>query len=318
MYIGNICIDNGVFLAPMAGITDSVFRKIAKQYGCVVVYTEMVSSRGILNMQKRTLELLEFTDAERPIGAQIFGTEPDVMGESARYIEQLGFDFIDINMGCPAPKITKRGAGAYLLNDLKKCESIFKEIVKSTSLPVTVKTRAGWKRNSTVAPELAKIAENCGLAAFTLHPRYGVDSFKNTADLEIIRETQDKVSIPVIGNGDIASEEDAKTMFEKTKCKAIMVGRAILGNPWKIKQIHGYFDKTCDYIAPGKKEILTILLQHTKMTIGKYGEKRGLKKMRKHFVWYIKSFPHAKKLKMELLRIDSYDEIVELINPMIV
>lgn len=301
--IGNVEIENNVFLAPMAGITDRPFRIICKEYGAGLVCTEMVSSKGLFYKDSKTDLLLNMKDEKRPISVQIFGNDIEAMKCAAEYVSNFA-DIIDINMGCPAPKVVKNGDGSKLLLNLDLVENIVSEVVKSSKVPVTVKIRKGWDSNNIVAVEAAKRIEKAGASAITIHGRTRDEFYSGVADWDIIKQVKKSVNIPVIGNGDIKSKEDAIKMFEYTGVDGIMVGRASLGNPWIFKEIIS--NKKIDI---SNKEKLDVILKHISLEIEEKGETTAVKEMRKHISWYIKNCKDASKFRDVVNRIDNREEL---------
>lgn len=301
--IGNVEIENNVFLAPMAGITDRPFRIICKEYGAGLVCTEMVSSKGLFYKDSKTDLLLNMKDEKRPISVQIFGNDIEAMKCAAEYVSNFA-DIIDINMGCPAPKVVKNGDGSKLLLNLDLVENIVSEVVKSSKVPVTVKIRKGWDSNNIVAVEAAKRIEKAGASAITIHGRTRDEFYSGVADWDIIKQVKKSVNIPVIGNGDIKSKEDAIKMFEYTGVDGIMVGRASLGKPWIFKEIIS--NKKIDI---SNKEKLDVILKHISLEIEEKGETTAVKEMRKHISWYIKNCKDASKFRDVVNRIDNREEL---------
>lgn len=306
--IGNVELKNNVLLAPMAGITDRAFRLVCEEFGPGLVCTEMVSSKGIYYNDNKTDLLLNMKDENRPIAAQIFGSDVKAMKYAAEYISDFA-DIIDINMGCPAPKVVKNGDGSKLLLDLPLVEEIVTEVVKSSKVPVTVKIRKGWDNNNVVAVEAAKIIERAGAAAITIHGRTRDEFYSGNADWDIIKEVKQSVGIPVIGNGDIKSREDAERMFQYTGVDGIMVGRAALGNPWIFKEI---IEGTNNDIS--NQEKLRVILKHIALEVEEKGELTAVREMRKHISWYIKNYKDASKFRDAVNRIDNRDELESCIK----
>jgi len=303
MNIGKLKITNPVFLAPMAGVTDYSFRILCKEQGAGMVYSEFVSAHGIIRKNEKTLNMIHFTEFERPIGIQIFGDDPKVMGQAARLVVDIfSPDLIDINYGCPVPKVTKKGAGSAALRDLCLMDESTIAVVEAVpEVPVTVKMRAGWDAKSIVIPEAGPRLEAHGVQAIALHPRTTKQSYKGLSDWNLIKLLKESVSIPVIGNGDIHGPEDARRMFDETGCDAVMVGRAALGNPWIFKQLSTYLKKGTLPGDPEIRERLQTCARHFILLVESRGPIIGANMMRKHFGWYIKSFPGAAALRQELV-----------------
>jgi len=301
--IGNLSIHTPIFLAPMAGVTDYSFRIICKEHGAGIVYSEFVSAHGIIRKNEKTLDMIKFTDEERPIGIQIFGDEPEVMANAARFVaDQFKPDIIDINYGCPVPKVTKRGAGSAALKDLSLMEEITSAVVESIpQLPVTVKMRAGWDSQSIIVEKAGNKLEKAGVKAITLHPRTTKQYFTGKADWSLIKILKEAVSIPVVGNGDVGTADDVKRMFEETGCDAVMIGRAALGNPWIFGEIKSIFEKTAFPSSPLVEDRISMCRRHLNLLVENRGERVGLNLMRKHFGWYIKNFPGAGEFRKELV-----------------
>ena len=312
--IGNLLINNPIFLAPMAGVTDRPFRLICKKKGAGMMYTEFVSANGIIRENKKTLDMIKFSDIERPLGVQIFGDEADIIGKSAKLIsERFNPDIIDINFGCPVPKVANKGAGSGALKDKNLMKDIVKEVIKNSSdIPVTVKMRAGWDSNSIISTEAGLMLESLGVQAITLHPRTRSQSFKGNADWELIRELKETVNIPVIGNGDIKDPEDAIKMFNETNCDAIMVARAVLGNPWILESIfnklYGLEDKPVTV-----SDRINICKEHFSLLLEDKNEQVCINYTKKHFNWYLKGFSGASKLRRKFMKVKSTEEISNLL-----
>ena len=313
--IGNVELNNNVFLAPMAGISDMPFRILCKEKGAGLVYTEMVSSKGMHYDDTKTKKLTEISEKERPVAVQIFGNDPEILGEAAKALSQEA-DIIDINMGCPAPKVVKNNEGSKLLLDLDLIDRITKEVVKNSSVPVTIKIRKGWDDDHIVAVEVAKIAEKNGVSAITVHGRTRQEFFSGKVDYEIIRKVKEAVSIPVIGNGDIVDINSAKEMFDKTNCDGIMIARGSNGNPWIFDEIISYLKDGIIKDRPTRQEIKDIILRHLNMLTEYSGEKKGILEIRKHISWYIKGMPNASEYRKELFQIEDLDNLVRKINEM--
>lgn len=316
MKIGNINIENGLVLAPMAGVTDYPFRKICREMGCGLLYTEMVSAKAILYKNKNTEPLLETDESEHPIAVQIFGSDPDIMGDMAKKLEEeREFDIIDVNMGCPVPKIVNNHEGSALMREPQIVKQILKNIVSKVTRPVTIKIRKGFDDAHVNAVEIAKIAEDCGVSAVAVHGRTREQYYSGKADYGIIADVKKNVSIPVIGNGDISGADDAKRMYEETGCDGIMIGRAARGNPWIFKEISSYIKegKVCE--PPDMEQIKAMILRHAAMLIECKGEYTGIREMRKHVAWYTAGMPHSSTLRNKVNELKSYEELKRLIQP---
>lgn len=314
--IGNIEIKNKIVLAPMAGISNSSFRRIIKEFGCGLIYAEMVSDKAITYGNEKTIKMLYMTEYERPISQQIFGYDVESFKTAAKFIyENMKPDIIDINMGCPVPKVALRAqAGSALLKDPEKVKEIVSAVVKSVPIPVTVKIRSGWDSKNINAVEIAKICEEAGAKAIAIHGRTRSQGYSGTVDLNIIKEVKRNVKIPVIGNGDIKSCYDAKYMLEYTGCDAVMIGRGVLGNPWLIKECVDYLEKGIEPKEVTIKEKILMIKKHLDLLNEQKGEKLACLEMRSHFAWYLKGLPNVNKTKIQLQQATNVEEILAILN----
>lgn len=316
--IGNVELENNILLAPMAGITDLPFRKIAKKYGAGLVYTEMVSAKAIFHNDEKTKKLLNMKNEKRPVAVQIFGSDVESMVYSAKYVEPIA-DIIDINMGCPAPKVVKNGDGSKLLLNLGLAGKIVKAVVEAVQKPVTVKLRKGWNNSNIVAVEAAKRFEKAGAKAITIHGRTREEYYSGECDLEIIKQVKQAVKIPVIGNGDIKDVKSAIKMFEYTGVDGIMIGRATLGNPWIFQTIinelkEGTKKGQTTFGPPSNQERLNTILEHLDLMIQEKGEYIAIREMRKHISGYTKNLPNSSKFREEMNKIEDKDELIKYIS----
>lgn len=312
--IGDVVLDNRLILAPMAGVTDQPYRLICREQGCALVVTEMVSAKAILYRNKNTNALLAVSEKERPAAVQLFGSDPEILGRIAAQVEEGPCDMIDLNLGCPVPKIVNNGEGSALMKDLKKAEKIFASVVKHTKKPVTVKFRKGFNDSQVNAVELARIAEGCGVSAVAVHGRTREQYYSGKADWGIIRQVKEAVRIPVIGNGDVFAPQDVKRMLEETGCDGVMIGRGAKGNPWIFSQSLHYLKTGQVPPKPGIKEIREMILRHGKLLAEFKGERTAMQEMRKHIAWYTAGLPHSSALRNEINQIDHLDGMLELLE----
>lgn len=314
--IGNVLLENNLILAPMAGVTDLPFRLLCKEQGAGLICTEMVSAKAIYFKNKNTESLMEIDERERPVSLQLFGSEPDLMAEIAKQIEPRNFDILDINMGCPVPKVVNNGEGSALMKNPKLVHKIVSKVSKAIQKPVTVKIRKGFTEDSVNAVEIAKILEDAGAAAVAVHGRTREQYYSGQADWEIIRKVKEAVSIPVIGNGDVDSPQKAEALVKETGCDGIMIGRAVQGNPWLFSRILHY-QQTGELLpGPGMEEIKEMILRHAKMQLEYKGNYTGMREMRKHVAWYTTGMPHSASVRRMVNEVESYEQLEELVSRM--
>ncbi len=314
MQIGNVKLQNPVIAAPMAGVTDKAFRKIVKSYGCSLVFTEMISSKAILHKNKKTKDLLDITGEEAPIGVQVFGNEADEIVAAAKVIEKIGADIIDINMGCPTPKIVKNNEGAALMLDPDRAADIIKQVVEAVFVPVTVKIRKGWDQKHINCIEIAQIAEKAGASAVTIHGRTREQFYSGKADWEIIKKAVNSVNIPIIGNGDVFSGEDAINMLDFTGCQGVMIARGAMGNPWVFKEAVNYINGLREKEIPTPFQKIETARKQLRLAVKYKSEKVAVKEMRKHIAWYIKGLKNASRIRDNINRMETLKDMETLLE----
>ena len=312
--IGDVTLPNNLILAPMAGVTDLPFRLLCKEQGAGLLCMEMISAKAILYKNKNTQSLLAIDEREKPVSLQLFGSDPDIMAQIAKEIEDRPYDILDINMGCPVPKIVNNGEGSALMKNPKLVGEIIEKVVKATKKPVTVKFRKGFDDEHINAVEIAKIAESSGAAAVAVHGRTREQYYSGKADWDIIRQVKEAVSIPVIGNGDLLTAEDVIAMKEQTNCDGFMIARGAQGNPWIFKQILHYFETGEHLAKPSLEEVADMILRHGKMMIDFKGEYTGVREMRKHAAWYTAGYHNSSKLRVKFNSVESYEDMQELLD----
>ena len=312
--IGTVTLDNNVILAPMAGVTDLPFRLLCREQGCGMVVTEMVSAKAILYKNKNTKELLTVRPEERPAAVQLFGSDPEIMAEIAAQIEDGPYDVIDVNMGCPVPKIVNNGEGSALMKDPKRAEAVLSAMVRAVKKPVTVKFRKGFNDESVNAVEFAKMAESCGVAAVAVHGRTREQYYSGKADWDIIRRVKEAVKIPVIGNGDVFTPEDAGRLLEETGCDGIMVARGAKGNPWIFHRINHYLETREALPGPSVQEIREMILRHSRMLVDYKGERVAMREMRSHMAWYTSGLAHSASIRREINGVETMEGLIDLLD----
>lgn len=314
--IGDVEIDNPFVLAPMAGVTDLPFRKLCKEQGAGLICMEMVSAKAISFHNKNTEALMEIDKCENPVSMQLFGSEPELMARVAAEIEERPFDILDINMGCPVPKVVNNGEGSALLKNPELIVKIVKSVSSAIKKPLTVKVRIGFENEPVDIVEIAKRVEDAGAAAIAVHGRTRQQYYSGTADWDAIRRVKEAVSIPVIGNGDVDSPEKAETLMKETGCDGVMIGRAVRGNPWLFRELNHYFETGEKLPRPSVEEVREMILRHARMQIDLKGEFTGIREMRKHVAWYTVGMRHSAALRRETNLVSSYEELEKLLGRM--
>lgn len=312
--IGNVELENRYILGPMAGVTDLPFRLLCREQGAGLLCMEMVSAKAILYNNRNTEALLALHPQEKPVSLQLFGSDPKIMSEMAKRIEERPFDILDINMGCPVPKVVKNGEGSALMKNPKLVFEIVSAMVKAVKKPVTVKIRKGFDDTCINAPQIARIIEEAGAAAVAVHGRTREQYYSGKADWDIIRQVKEAVSIPVIGNGDVTSPQKAEEMFEKTGCDGVMIARGAQGNPWIFSEMRAYEESGEMPPRPGKDEVREMMLRHARLQIEYKGDYLGIREMRKHVAWYTKGLPNAARLRARINSTESYEELQNLLT----
>ena len=314
--IGNVEIKNQIVLAPMAGISNTAYRQIIKEMGAGLIFAEMVSDKALVYGSEKTFDLLKMNDMERPIAQQIFGSDVDSFVKAAKLVEDaMHPDIIDINMGCPLPKVAiKSQAGSALLKSPDKIKEIVSAVVKAVSVPVTVKIRSGWDEKSINAVEVAKVIEEAGASAITVHGRTRAQGYSGNADWNIIKQVKETVKIPVIGNGDVTSAEKSKEMLDYTGCDAVMIGRGVLGNPWLINECVTYLESGVIPSRPSSKEKIEMLKRHYKLLVESTSEKQAILEIRTHALWYIKGMPKSAYIKNEICKTKNSEDLFKILD----
>ena len=311
--IKDLELENNLILAPMAGVTDLPFRKICKEFGPGLVCTEMVSSKAIYHDDTKTKLLMNIDGEKRPISMQIFGSDEETMSYASKYVSKIA-DIVDINMGCPAPKVVKNGDGSKLLLDIKKAEKVIKAVVKNSTKPVTLKIRKGWDCNNIVAIEFAQMAEKAGVSAITIHGRTRTEMYSGKVDIGIIKKVKESVKIPVIGNGDIVDEESALKMFEYTGVDGIMIGRGTFGNPWIFERIKYYLETGEKLPLVTNEEKLRVIKKQIQLELDNKPEVTAIREMRKHIAWYTKNMPNSSEFRCEINKIEDKEQLMEIVE----
>jgi len=311
--IGNLKLDNVTVLAPLAGITNLPMRLMAKEAGCALVCSEMISANGLVYQSKKTQRILESTPEEKPLSVQIFGADPEIMAAAARIVADSGADILDINFGCSVRKILKSGSGAALMKSPRRAQAVLESVRAAIQIPLTIKIRTGWQKNGQDARDIAEIAENSGVDAIAIHPRLATQAFKGCADWDVIAEIKSRVSIPVIGNGDVTTAHDALRMLKHTNCDAVMVGRAAIGNPWIFSQISALM-ATGDFNEPDRVARFNMMKRYLRTSVAYLGEMHACYMMRSRLAWFVKGMPHAKYFRESIKLISTEAQALDLIE----
>ncbi|MDD3339679.1 MAG: tRNA dihydrouridine synthase DusB [Lachnospiraceae bacterium] len=314
LQIGNVSLDNPLVLAPMAGVTDLPFRLLCKEQGVGLICMEMVSAKAIQFHNKNTFKLLEIDPRENPVSLQLFGSDGDIISEVAKSIEERPFDILDLNMGCPVPKVVNNGEGSALMKDPKRVGDIVRKTARAIQKPVTVKIRRGFNEDCVNAVEIAKIVEDAGAAAIAVHGRTREQYYSGHADWDIIRQVKEAVSIPVIGNGDVDSGRSAARLMRETGCDGVMIGRACRGNPWIFAQAAHYLETGAELPKPSREAVKEMMLRHARLQLEVKGDYTGIREMRKHIAWYTSGFPHSAKLRGHVNEIESFEDLEEVLE----
>ena len=309
--IGDVILDNNVILAPMAGVTDLPFRLLCREQGAGLVCMEMVSAKAIFYNNKNTEELLEIHPEEKPVSLQLFGSDPQIVADMAKRIEERPFAILDFNMGCPVPKVVNNGEGSALMRDQKLAEKLLTGLVKAVKKPVTVKIRKGFDEGHCNAVEIAKIAESCGVAAVMVHGRTREQYYSGRADWECIRRVKEAVSIPVVGNGDVDNPQAARDMLEQTGCDGVMIGRAAQGNPWIFREVTGFLESGVLIPRPDSGEKRELILRHARLQMEAKGEYTAVREMRKHLAWYTAGMPHSARFRQTINTMETMQELFD-------
>jgi len=312
--IGNVTLNNNVVLAPMAGVTDLPFRLLCKEQGAGLICMEMVSAKAIYYNNKNTEDLMEIHPQEMPVSLQFFGSDPDIMSEMAKRVEERPFAFLDVNMGCPVPKVVNNGEGSALMKNPKLVEAILTKMVKAIEKPVTVKIRKGFNDTSVNAVEIARIAESCGVAAVAVHGRTREQYYSGKADWDIIAAVKDAVKIPVIGNGDVTDAFSAKALIDHTGCDGVMIGRAAQGNPWIFREVSSYLDTGVISEKPTKEQVKETILRHADLQFRYKGEYTAVREMRKHLSWYTVGYPNSARFRNRINSMENMEELLQSVE----